>query len=90
MLYFQGKQEATELKLQGRETETGSDSKDIDASPEETRAALVVSYASNKGAAAHASNTWDTASSRTPATPNSFLDFLFCGSCYSERTQLHS
>ncbi|XP_014833024.1 PREDICTED: SAM domain-containing protein SAMSN-1-like [Poecilia mexicana] len=35
-----GRQEAAELKLRGMETETGSDSKHIDVSPEETGAAL--------------------------------------------------
>uniref|UniRef100_A0A096M8A8 SAM domain, SH3 domain and nuclear localisation signals 1b n=1 Tax=Poecilia formosa TaxID=48698 RepID=A0A096M8A8_POEFO len=37
---FDGRQEAAELKLRGMETETGSDSKHIDVSPEETGAAL--------------------------------------------------
>ncbi|XP_043996565.1 SAM domain-containing protein SAMSN-1b isoform X1 [Gambusia affinis] len=46
-----GNQETTELKLQGRETETGSDSKDIDASPEKTRAALVSRDVQNDEAA---------------------------------------
>ncbi|XP_054902593.1 SAM domain-containing protein SAMSN-1b isoform X2 [Poeciliopsis prolifica] len=37
-----GKQEKAEPKQRGRETETGSDSKDIDGAPEETRAARVM------------------------------------------------